>query len=166
MGANAERIDALLAALEHQQELTRVEMVRSKAAEIELEKAKNRIEREAAKNLSQAKRCLMLGFLDVMDDLNRAIDAADTADAPDTTRVVVEGVELVRKSFTSKLSALGVKHRPSLGQRFDPALHEAIGMVPVDDPARDGEIVAVVREGFDIDGDVLRPAAVAVARAG
>ncbi len=163
MGANAERIEMLAKQLDHQQELTRTEMVRARHAELELEKAKARIEREAAKNLEQAKRGILQGFLEVMDDLDRAVAAANDAGSADA---VVEGIELVRKTFRRTLTDHGVKHRPSLGQRFDPSLHEAIGMVPVSDATRDGEIVAVVREGYDVDGEVLRPASVAVAKVG
>jgi molecular chaperone GrpE len=51
------------------------------------------------------------------------------------------------------------------GQRFDPALHEAVSTVPAALPDDDGLIVGVVRHGYRIGDDVLRPAAVAVAKA-
>jgi len=48
---------------------------------------------------------------------------------------------------------------------FDPLLHEAVSVVPAEDPAHEGRIVGVVRHGYRIGGDVLRPALVAVAKA-
>jgi len=51
------------------------------------------------------------------------------------------------------------------GEAFDPTVHEAIGTVPASSPDEDGRIVGVVREGYRIGDEVLRPAAVAVAKA-
>jgi molecular chaperone GrpE len=50
------------------------------------------------------------------------------------------------------------------GARFDPAHHEAVGMVPAADPAADGTIVAVTTRGYRCGDDVLRPPAVVVAK--
>ena len=50
------------------------------------------------------------------------------------------------------------------GERFDPQRHEAIALVPVTDPAQDGQVIDVMREGYLIGDEVLRPAAVAVGK--
>ena len=65
----------------------------------------------------------------------------------------------------SKLEALGVSRIEVDGQAFDPTIHEAVTTVPATSPEQDGQVVGVIRSGYRIGNDVLRPAAVAVAKA-
>ena len=71
---------------------------------------------------------------------------------------------MVRRQFLSKLEGLGVKPIDSTDTRFDPLLHEAISTVPAASPDQDGMVVGVIRQGYRIGDEVLRPAAVAVAK--
>jgi molecular chaperone GrpE len=71
----------------------------------------------------------------------------------------------VRRQFLGKLEGMGVRRIEADGQPFDPALHEAVTAVPVSDADRDGQVVGVIRQGYRINDEVLRPAAVAVAKA-
>jgi molecular chaperone GrpE len=73
---------------------------------------------------------------------------------------------MVRRQFLAKLEGFGV--RPidiTLGVAFDPLLHEAVTTIPAQNDADDGRVAGVVRRGYRIHDDVLRPAAVAVAKA-
>lgn len=138
---------------------------RAQAVEAEIERVKERLEREGQRELESRTRKILLGFLEVLDDLDRALVSVreDVADG-DATQEVVRGVELVRSSFLTKLAAFGVTHLPSAGEPFDPNLHDAMTAVAVDDPAQNGVIVTVIREGYMIGDEVLRPAGVAVGR--
>jgi molecular chaperone GrpE len=78
----------------------------------------------------------------------------------------VQGVELVRNQFLSKLGAHGVRRVDATGERFDPAMHEAIVVMPTDDPAEDGTVGAVIAPGYMIGDEILRPASVAVRKHG
>lgn len=70
---------------------------------------------------------------------------------------------LIRRIFfLSKLKGFGVTRIDALGQRFDPALHEAVTMVPTNDPAQEGVVCGVLTPGYLINEGVLRPAMVAV----
>jgi molecular chaperone GrpE len=71
---------------------------------------------------------------------------------------------MVRRQFITKLEGFGVTRIDSEGQPFDPMLHEAISTVPAASPEQDGLVVGTVRPGYRIGEDVLRPAAVAVAK--
>jgi molecular chaperone GrpE len=124
--------------------------------------ARVRLRREVAKDVERSRRQLLIEFLDVIDNLDRALDAVEHGGDAAT---LAEGVALVRDLFVTKLEAFGVTRVVALGQRFDPAMHEALSTVPTDDPSVDGQIVGVIREGYAIGGEVLRPAAVAVAQA-
>ena len=72
---------------------------------------------------------------------------------------------MVRDQFLARLDGFGVKRIVSEGQRFDPQLHEAVTMVPASGAIGDGHIAGVVRQGYLIRDEVLRPALVAVAKA-
>ena len=71
---------------------------------------------------------------------------------------------LVRQQFLSTLDGFGVRRLDPLGERFDPARHEAITTITAASPDDDGVIVGIVRFGYLIGDEVLRPAQVAVAR--
>jgi len=134
---------------------------RADHAHAEIEAAGKRLAAASAKELEQRTRRLLDSFLPVVDDLDRAITAAkkhvDSAD-------VAEGLDLVRRSLLARLGQFGVRHDPALGEPFDPRRHEAMALVPVNDPAQDGRVVGVMREGYLIGDDTLRPAGVAVGR--
>ena len=106
----------------------------------DIERAKDRVEREADKVLEQKKIKLLLGFIDVLDDLERAIQAARSTDH---NPAVVEGVEMVRRTFLSRLGQFGVSHRPAMGEAFDPVVHDAVSMVAVTDAGQHNRVVGV-----------------------
>lgn len=136
---------------------------RADQAHAEIEAAGKRLAAAAAKELEQRTRNVLESFLPVLDDLDRAVAAArkhvESAD-------VVEGLELVRRSMLARLGQFGVTHAPALGEPFDPQRHEALALVPVTDAAQDGRVIDVMREGYLIGEDTLRPAGVAVGKRG
>jgi len=128
----------------------------------EFEESRLRLRREIAKDVERGRREILADLLEVVDNLDRAIDAARQSPSPDA---LLQGVEMVRRQFLSKLEGLGVKRIDVAGVEFDPLKHEAISTVPASSPEDDGRVVGVVRHGYTIGGDVLRPASVAVAKA-
>lgn len=156
--ADIEELTALVAAKEA---VAQRASERADQAHAEIEAAGKRLAIAAAKEVEQRTRQLLEGFLPVVDDLDRGIAAArkhsESAD-------VVAGLELVRRSMLARLGQFGVTHAPALGEVFDPKRHEAIALVPVTDPANDGRVVDVMREGYQIGDDTLRPAGVAVGK--
>jgi molecular chaperone GrpE len=131
-----------------------------KAATTEFEQVRLRSRREIAKEIERGKRFLLLDLLDILDNLDRAIDAA-AGDGPDS--VLLAGVRMVREQFMARLDGHGVREIAALGEPFDPALHEAISVVP--SAGHDGRVVGLVRRGYRMGDDVLRPAQVAVGKA-
>jgi molecular chaperone GrpE len=126
----------------------------------EFEQARMRIRRDVTREVERGKRAVLAELLDVLDNLDRAI-AAGTG-APAGNDALLRGVELVRDQFTAKLAAFGVSRVPALGEPFDALRHEAVATAPVTEPARNGIIVAVVKEGYAIGDELLRPASVVV----
>jgi len=139
----------------------------------EFEDARARMRKELAKDAERSRREVLISLLEVVDNLDRAIDAARIAPRPPSGQagaeggdVLLQGVEMVRDQFLAKLDGFGVKRIENEGGRFDPLLHEAVSTVPAADPASDGIIAGVVRHGYRIGDEILRPALVAVAKSG
>jgi molecular chaperone GrpE len=141
-------------------------LAKYRQASKEFEDARARMRKELAKDAERSRREVLISLLEVVDNLDRAIDAAKQAnrDAPPgiESNALLQGVEMVRTQFLAKLDGFGVKRIAAEGRAFDPLLHEAVSAVPAADPAQDGMIAGVVRHGYLIGGDVLRPALVAV----
>jgi molecular chaperone GrpE len=127
----------------------------------EFEEARLRLRREIGKDVERARREVLAEMLEVVDNLDRAVESAAGAQSIDA---VVQGVELVRRHFLSKLESLGVSRIDAEAQPFNPEWHEALATVPAASPADDGMVVGIVRHGYRIGNDVLRPAGVAVAK--
>lgn len=172
LGSSTGKDDSYIASLEADVlELTAqiakkdAELVKANAradhAHAEIEAAGKRLAAASAKELEQRTRKLLDSFLPVIDDLDRAITAAKPI--PESADVV-EGLGLVRRGVLTRLGQFGVTHAPALGEKFDPQRHEALAMVPVADPAQDGRVIDVMREGYLIGDDTLRPAGVAVGK--
>ena len=136
-------------------------LTKYRQASAEFEEMRLRLRREISKDIERTRREILSELLEVVDNLDRALDAARRSPSADA---LLEGVEMVRRQFLSKLEGLGVKPIDSTDTRFDPALHEAISTVPAAAPEQDGMVVGVIRQGYRIGDDVLRPAAVAVAK--
>jgi molecular chaperone GrpE len=132
-----------------------------KAATTEYDEARVRARREVVKEVERSKRAMLGELLEVLDNLDRALDAARTAQSVDS---LLEGVRLVRSQFLSRLEGFGITTLDALDQPFDPALHEAVTTVPVASPEDDDRVVGIVRSGYRIGDEILRPAMVAVGK--
>lgn len=121
---------------------------------------KKRVERDQAQVYQNATGSVIKRFLDVMDDLERALknrpqdgDGAAWAD----------GIDLVYRKLSSAFEAEGITHMEAERQYFDPNLHEAISSE--DNPDYDsGQIIEVLKQGYHVGDRVLRPAMVRVAK--
>ena len=100
-------------------------------------------------------------LLPVLDDLGRALDSApaEFADSP-----WVEGIFLVRRRLFSTLESMGVRQIGSVGEAFDPNIHDAL-MTQSGSGSPMGTIVQVTRSGYALGDRIIRPAQVIVAGA-
>ncbi len=144
-------------------------LAKYRQASHEFDDARARMRKELAKDAERSRRDVLASLLEVVDNLDRAIDAAHRVRSArpageQADDALLQGVELVRQQFLSKLEGFGVKRIESEGAVFDPLLHEAVTTVATDDPAADGRVVGVIAHGYRIGDDVLRAALVAVAQ--
>jgi len=150
-----EELETRLAAKD--QELQQI-LAKYRGASDEFDQARVRLRKEVVKDAERGRRAVVIAFLEVLDNLDRALVAAGSRqDDP-----FVQGVSLVQQQFVSTLEGLCVKRVNPLGEMFDPARHEAVATTP-GGGVPEGQIVGVVRPGYLMGDDVLRPAMVAVA---
>lgn len=116
---------------------------------------RQRTEREGMRQRELAAERAVTLLLPVLDNLDRALDSSGEGEG------LRQGVAMVRRLFFGALQELGVSPIDATGG-FDPARHDAVGTVPVEDPAKDHQVLDVVCPGYTLGGRVLRPAMVRV----
>ncbi len=133
-------------------------------AQAEMEASRARLAREADREREADKLRLVGEVLPALDDLDRSIAAAhqDGGVKP----ALLEGFELVRTRLERVLHGYGLERIEAIGARFDPALHEAIALVQVDDPRSVGVVVDEIERGYRSGERVVRAARVRVGVAG
>lgn len=128
------------------------------------ENIRRRADRAAQDARNFAVTDLSRELLTVVDNLRRAIEAAEgqSGDAAGMS-ALVEGIRAIEGSLMTSLHRVGVRRIEARDTPFDPSRHEA--MMEVDDPARaPGSVVDVMEEGYTIHDRLLRPARVSVTR--
>ena len=119
---------------------------------------RRRVERERASSAHAGKRELVLPLLEVMADFDRALE--HLGDAPEW---MSSGFDAIYRRLNSIIRAQGILPYESLGDRFDPARHEAVGLMDNQD-VEPGTVVAELNRGYYWGDEVLRPARVRVAQ--
>lgn len=121
----------------------------------EFENARKRSERERADFRDYATGNVVEQFLPVLDNFELALKSTGSADQ------LRSGVELIVKQMEDVLRQLQVTAVPSVGEQFDPHVHEALGSVDRDD-LPDHHIAEEIRRGYKVRDKLLRPALVRV----
>jgi len=114
-------------------------------------------EHEAARR--EGRRAALLPLLPVLDSLERALATGST------DRDFYDGVAATHRLFLAALREAGAEPIESVGQPFDPNLHEAVAAVPADGEVAPGTVAREVRRGWRLGDELLRPAQVVVATA-
>ena len=127
----------------------------------DFENYKKRLAKEKADVVSYGNEELIKALLNVIDNLERALDHADEEK---DSKALMEGVKLVHKQFLSCLEKFGVKFvEASPGQEFDPRMHQAIERVESHD-FTPGLIISEMLRGYMLKERLLRPALVVVSK--
>jgi molecular chaperone GrpE len=125
----------------------------------DFENYRKRVARESALAAQRGVAKLAKELLPAIDNLDRALDAAESDDP------LLDGVRLVRSELAAGLARVGVESFSPLGESFDPVVHEAMATVPQppEGGARSGTVVEVYQPGYRLGESVIRPARVVVA---
>ncbi|MBA4503389.1 nucleotide exchange factor GrpE [Marinobacterium marinum] len=100
-------------------------------------------------------------LLPVVDSLERAIEASQGED--EAVKAIREGVEMTLNMFLSSMGKFNVEQVDPQGQPFNPEHHQAMSMVPADG-VEPNTVVTVVQKGYLLNGRLMRPAMVMVAK--
>jgi len=126
------------------------------------ENYKKRIERTYADLAKRGRKELILKFLGAVDNLERAVAYQEDSTQEVDARNLVKGLKMTYLQFKELLASEGLTEIKTVGEQFDPTLHEAIATEPAEG-RKDGEIIAEIQKGYTIGEELLRPARVKVA---
>ncbi|TNE80273.1 MAG: nucleotide exchange factor GrpE [Gammaproteobacteria bacterium] len=128
----------------------------------EMQNLRRRLERDVENAHKYALEKFVGELLPVVDNLERAIQAID--DTNDEFKAVGEGIELTLKSFHDVLGRFKVDAVDPKGEPFDPELHQAMSMLELQE-VQPNTVVDVFQKGYTLNGRLVRPAMVVVAKA-
>ena len=131
-----------------------------KQLQAETDETRQRLNRAADERALREKADFIAGLLPVLDNLQRATEAADSTGSPE---LIAEGLRRTASGFENALAAAGVEPIDAVGEMFDPEMHEAIETAEVD-PEDEGKVIAQHTRGYRIGDRLLRPARVKVGR--
>jgi len=146
-------LEAELEALRHERDVLADRELRLRA---EFENYRKRASRDLVEARDRSQGEMLSELLPVLDNLERALDAAEHHDEGK----VLGGVRMTRDLFVELLRRVGVEEIETVGAAFDPHVHDAVVMQPSDHA--EGVVMAVLERGYRQSERVLRPARVVV----
>jgi molecular chaperone GrpE len=148
--------DPLEAAKAEQQKL-KDQLLRTLA---DFDNFRKRTRRELSDAERRGRDDMLKEFLPVFDNLDRAGSHAETAT---DVKALADGLTLVLRQFADTLAKVGIERVPTVGQPFDPSVHEAVQQMETSD-FEPGTIAAEVQAGYRNSEKLIRPALVVVAK--
>jgi len=167
----AELMDEMDAEAAEQEQQSETQQLRAEVAtandqvlrvQAEMQNVRRRAERDVENAHKYALDKFAADLLPVVDNLERALAAIDSAD--EGQKAVAEGLELTLKSFMEVLVRYKIEAIDPAGQPFDADLHQAVSMVPNPD-LEHNTVMDVFQKGYTLNGRLVRPAMVVVSQA-
>lgn len=125
----------------------------------EFDNYRKRTLNERLELIKSAGKDILIEFLPIVDNLERAKKSVEETKDIDALK---EGVELIFKHLTGFLKQKGIKEIEAKGKEFDTDLHEALTKIPVTDEKMKGKIVDVIEKGYKLNDKVIRYAKVVI----
>jgi molecular chaperone GrpE len=154
----SESDQALDAALEQAQN-AKDDLLRVQA---EMQNLRRRTEQDIEKAHKYGQEKLSIELLAVMDNLERAQEAASNSE-DEAIKAIREGVDLTVKGFADCFKKFNIETVDPLGEPFDPQLHQAMSMQE-NTESEPNTVIAVMQKGYTLHGRVIRPAMVMVSK--
>jgi len=150
---------------EQQVERLQKEAAEARDAALRAQADAQNVARRAEQDVEKARKFALERFtaelLPVVDNLERALQAASGEDA--AVQPIAEGVELTLKSFLDALDKFNIEVVDPEGEPFDPNLHQAMSVVE-NDEVEPNTVISVVQRGYTLNGRLVRPAMVMVSK--
>src|ERR1700742_974828 len=133
----------------------------ARRAQADFENYRKRMAAEVQSAAVRGKASVARDVVPVLDDLERALQAAGLDPEGDSEDGLAHGVILVFRGLRETLKRNGIEPVDPRGEKFDPTEHEALSTMPVEG-AESGTVVEVMQKGYRMDGQLIRPARVVV----
>ncbi|CAG9426267.1 TPA: nucleotide exchange factor GrpE [Providencia alcalifaciens] len=160
--AEEQALAARIAELEQQLEASRkTEREAMLRAHAEIENIRRRTEQDIEKAHKFALEKFSNELLPVIDNLERAIDAADRES--EESKAMLEGLDLTLKTFLDAVSKFGIVPVDEANVPFNPEVHQAMTMIESPDHSA-GQVINVMQKGYTLNNRLLRPAMVIVSK--
>lgn len=153
-------VETLQALLEKEKEQSQSNRDAALRAQAEMENLRKRTTRDIENAHKFALDKFINELLPVIDSLRLGIDASENAEQVDELR---EGMNLTLKMFIGAIEKFGVKEIDPLDEKFNPEQHEAVSMQEIEG-SESGTVVTVMQKGYELNGRLVRPAMVVVAK--
>lgn len=127
----------------------------------EFDNYRRRSARERLELIETASKEVLEGFLPVVDDCERALDALRKVEGEGAS-AAIEGTELIYNKLTAYLKSRGLTRIECNGEEFNTDFHEAVAQFPALSPDMKNKIIDVVQQGYMLGGKVVRFAKVVV----
>jgi molecular chaperone GrpE len=154
---DVETLQALLAKEKENAQTNRDAALRAQA---EMENLRKRTARDVESAHKYALEKFVNELLPILDSLTLGMNAAESAENVGELR---EGMDLTLKMFNGAMEKFGVKEIDPQGEKFTPEQHEAISMQEIEG-SESGTVVSVMQKGYELNGRLVRPAMVVVAK--
>lgn len=153
-------IESLKNQLDKEKELSQANKDLALRAQAEMDNLRKRTGRDVENAHKYALEKFVSELLPIMDSLELGISAAESAENIDDLR---EGMDLTIKMFNTAMDKFNVKAVDPQGEKFNPEQHEAVSMQEIEG-AESGTVVTVMQKGYELNGRLVRPAMVVVAK--
>lgn len=153
-------IESLQMLLEKEKEQSQANRDSALRAQAEMENLRKRTTRDIENAHKFALEKFINELLPILDSMTLGMNAAESAENVDELR---EGMDLTLKMFIGALDKFGVKEIDPQGEKFNPEQHEAISMQEIEG-TESNTVVSVMQKGYELNGRLVRPAMVVVAK--
>ncbi len=147
-------------ALEDEKSKSKQCLDRMKYLQADFENSVKRLRREAEEAPKLGNEQLVIRLLDVVENLERAIEAGEKIDEKSE---LITGVKMISKQLDGILRQEGLERISAEGEKFNPVLHEALAQKETKEKA-EGTVLKEIRRGYMLRGKILRPSKVEVAK--
>jgi len=127
----------------------------------EFDNFKRRNAKERIELIQTAGKEVIQSMLEVLDDCDRAEKQLQKSD---DVNQIKEGIQLVFNKLRNNLQTRGLKEMKSIGEVFNPDIHEAITEIPVQDPSAVGKVVDELEKGYSLNDKIIRFSKVVVGK--
>jgi len=127
----------------------------------EFDNFRKRTAREKIEGMQTAGKDVIQSLLVVLDDMDRAEKQMEGTEGPE---LIKQGIHLIFQKLRNILQAKGLKQMNTIGEEFNPDLHEAISEIPAPSPELKGKVVDELERGYYLNDKILRHAKVVVGK--